>query len=313
MCRRDRTRQVACITIGFLYHILTETFHLAASAPTTPFSWLAYDAKLQDELATLADNRLLFVTQTSCAYLEFSQNWIHHLKALQINNWLVVTSDDIAYSWLSSTHPGHILQVARFQNLLPDNDTDPAGISTKFASFGSANFAQLSCVRPVILAGILHAGLRSMWSDADSVYLTDPRSIVPDLYEYVGADDNHTGNEQNTTRLCTGFSFFRPTVAVSDLLLEWHLDCMQGLKTTSTRHDQNSFNAVMQARKRSLLDFYILPRIVAPNGDLSRKLRVDTDAKPLWVHANWVVGRKAKLSRLRGKGFWHSEGKFPKC
>ena len=307
-------QQLACMTTVLLFASVTQGINLTKRGSRKPFSWLKPDAHLRAELADLAVDNSLFVTQTSCAYLEFSQNWIHHVEALEIKSWIVVASDDVAYEWLHTQYPGHIYHVERFRNMLSENNTDSVPDTSAFASFGSAAFAQLTCVRPVILAGILVAGINSFWSDADSAYLSDPRHVVPNLYEYVGADDSHTGNEQNTTRLCTGFSFLRPTVSVSDLLLDWHHDCVQGLDMSSTRHDQTSFNAVMQAEgKRNSLKFYILPRRVAPNGDLCRQIRLDKDAKPLWIHANWVVGRKAKQSLLREKKVWYFSSVLPKC
>ena len=57
---------------------------------------------LADRLAALAKDKTVIVTQISCGYLEFADNWIASVDSLDISNWLAVAQDQAALDYLSA-------------------------------------------------------------------------------------------------------------------------------------------------------------------------------------------------------------------
>lgn len=70
----------------------------AVDAPLSPF--------LQEHVAALAVDNKIILTQTSCGYLEFAVNWISHMEALGITNWLTIAEDETALKFLDARYPG---------------------------------------------------------------------------------------------------------------------------------------------------------------------------------------------------------------
>ncbi len=56
---------------------------------------------LAQRLAALARDNTVVLTLASCGYLEFADNWVAHMEALGISNWLTVAQDATALQYLS--------------------------------------------------------------------------------------------------------------------------------------------------------------------------------------------------------------------
>lgn len=56
---------------------------------------------LAERLPALAKDNAIILTQVSCGYLEFADNWAVHMDALEIENWLMVAEDTTALQYLS--------------------------------------------------------------------------------------------------------------------------------------------------------------------------------------------------------------------
>jgi hypothetical protein len=54
-----------------------------------------------ERLPTLAKDNTVILTQASCGYLEFADNWAFHMDVLGIDNWLMVAEDTSALQYLS--------------------------------------------------------------------------------------------------------------------------------------------------------------------------------------------------------------------
>jgi len=67
---------------------------------------------LMERLAVMAVDNKVILTQTSCGYLEFAVNWIYHVEALGITNWLTVCEDLAALNFLEDRFPGIAFQVS---------------------------------------------------------------------------------------------------------------------------------------------------------------------------------------------------------
>ena len=81
----------ALLTIGLLQTTMAR--HLMSEQPSSA---------LADRLAALAKDKTVIVTQVSCGYLEFADNWITSVDALDISNWLAVAQDQAALDYLSA-------------------------------------------------------------------------------------------------------------------------------------------------------------------------------------------------------------------
>ena len=56
---------------------------------------------LAERFPALANDNAIILTQVSCGYLEFADNWAVHMDALEIENWLMVAEDTTALQYLS--------------------------------------------------------------------------------------------------------------------------------------------------------------------------------------------------------------------
>ena len=56
---------------------------------------------LQSRFSAVAVDNTIILTQTSCGYLEFAINWILHVEALGITNWITIVEDDESLSYLN--------------------------------------------------------------------------------------------------------------------------------------------------------------------------------------------------------------------
>ena len=81
----------ALVAIGLLQTTMAR--HLMSEQPSSA---------LADRLAALAKDKTVIVTQVSCGYLEFADNWIVSVNSLDISNWLAVAQDQAALDYLSA-------------------------------------------------------------------------------------------------------------------------------------------------------------------------------------------------------------------
>ena len=79
------------VAIGLLQTTMAR--HLMSEQPSNA---------LADHLAALAKDKTVIVTQVSCGYLEFADNWIASVESLDISNWLAVAQDQAALEYLSA-------------------------------------------------------------------------------------------------------------------------------------------------------------------------------------------------------------------
>lgn len=57
---------------------------------------------LAQSFAAVATDNTVILTQTSCGYLEFAVNWITHVEALGVRNWLTICEDQMALDYLNT-------------------------------------------------------------------------------------------------------------------------------------------------------------------------------------------------------------------
>lgn len=99
---------------------------------------------LQERVAAVAVDNKVILTQTSCGYLEFAVNWITHVEALGLTNWLTIAEDETALKFLEERYPGHALPASAFTN-------EALSSGNALYEWGSAAFTKVACARPSYL------------------------------------------------------------------------------------------------------------------------------------------------------------------
>lgn len=123
------------------------------------------------------------------------------LRSEQRDNVFMVATDDSSHDYLQQHYHGHVQSLVLFMSLL-DNPENYV-VTEQFAEFGGAEFARLTCVRPLFLSVILSQGFNVLWVDSDAVLSRNPFDILLVAYDYIGADDNSSGNEQDSDNACS--------------------------------------------------------------------------------------------------------------
>lgn len=63
-------------------------------ATTILLAFVVQRPLLQEQIAAIAVDNKVILTQTSCGYLEFAINWITHVEDMGIHNWLTIVEDE---------------------------------------------------------------------------------------------------------------------------------------------------------------------------------------------------------------------------
>ena len=85
--------KIACALLTFaMLGAPTNGRHLMSERPSSALS---------ERLAALAKDKAIIVSQATCGYLDFADNWVAHLGELDIDNWLIVAQDTAALEYLT--------------------------------------------------------------------------------------------------------------------------------------------------------------------------------------------------------------------
>ena len=288
-------------------------FALVAGARDAACTTSSPHTAFESAVSRRAVNGTVVITQASCQFLQFADNWVAHVQLLGLHNFLVIAEDEVAENYLSERYPGHVISAALLTH-------QPLSQHSKLAEFGTAEFAQLTCKRPTYLQAILQLGLSVLWLDLDVAVLVDPFRLLPRVKEYVGVDDSGTlDSEQDSGYICTCLLFFRPTVRVHHLLNLWAHRCRN-----STTNDQVEWNQVFSTAERRTTDYYILPQRVFPDGSVEDRRAASVsdvkhgttpDFQPGWLHANYRVGHVNKRDFFTHRRAWRAQqpDSYPSC
>ena len=262
----------------------------------------SWNESLQVMVARLAVSDTVVLSQASCGYLQFADNWAAHLTRIGVSNFVIVADDQVALDYLGGRLPGHVLPASLITN-------KPMPVSTTLREFSTDAFAKVSCMRPMYLQAFTELGVRVLWLDLDVAMLTNPFKLFPQGVEYVGVDDSDSLDmEQESVNICTCLILVRPTKTVKELLEIWASRC-----SNSTTTNQAEWNAVFTPRARSSVSFYIMPQRVFPNGHFADHWKLDHGAA--WLHANWRKGHETKRDFFAKRKAWHAQRteSYPTC
>ena len=268
---------------------------------------------LASRLTRLAAKRNIIITQASCGYLQFADNWVAHIQLVGLHNFLIIAEDQTAQFYLEDRYPGHVVSAALLTN-------QPLSQRSEFFEYATAGFSRLTCMRPTYLRAVLQQGFSVLWLDLDAAVLVNPFRLLPQVMDYVGVDDSERlDSEQDSEQLCTCFLFLRPTLRVHQLLQMWVRRC-----ENSSSNDQVEWNRVFSAGERKVTDYYIMPQRVFPDGSVADRRTANVKdvepgtrslGQPGWLHANFRVGHGLKREFFLHRKAWRAQhpDTYPSC
>ncbi|CAK0732131.1 hypothetical protein CVIRNUC_000089 [Coccomyxa viridis] len=288
----------ALLTIGLLQTTMAR--HLMSEQPSSA---------LADRLAALAKDKTVIVTQVSCGYLEFADNWITSVDALDISNWLAVAQDQAALDYLSARYPGHVLPVTDLMSTGAEGGLE-AGID--LLEWGTTAFSEMACTRPLYLQAVLNLGYSVIYSDLDAAWLRDFQKLAPKRLDVVLVDDSEAEEERRSDNTGTGLMRFNPTEKAKALLRDWHQMCQD-----DESNAQPAWNKLFTPEKRDTLAFHIMTKEIYPHSVLLAQYNPSKQRalSPAWVHANFQVGKERKQEFLKQHSVWKLEAgrEYPTC
>ena len=247
------------------------------------------------------DNTIIMIS-ANCGYVNMAQNWIIHVKKLNITNFIVIAQDENVYDVLSTFVPGHVVMLDR------DHPSNVQVESDAF-SFASQGFYEICKQRPHMIQSILDQGYKVLYSDTDLVWLKNPFEQLPDNVDYVGMTDvDNEDPEIDRRDVCSAFLYFQPNYNTKMLLSYWTKRMV--LDQNQYGHDQDHWRETLQKLKGSYT-MHLLPKQLFPPGflyfdvnTLQERLTEIIPSEVYTVHANWMTGYRTKVSHLKDKGHW---------
>ena len=189
--------------------------------------------------------------------------------------------------------------------------------STGDYAFDSEGFNTISNMKLKAVQSILKLGLNVLFTDVDIAFKRDPflylrRDVDFEFQTDSGHDEFLPGNQP-----CTGFYYMRANNKTIDLLERSfdvrHNDQFNVAKTLGLMFDAGQATYVPHNSRApqsgQTLTFRQLPPLSFPSGKVLysknfEQRRAAADVPLVTVHANWVVGKKAKRIKLHERGLW---------
>ncbi len=174
--------------------------------------------RLAEVAAAANHNNNLTFTLISKEYIQTGINWIHAMQRAGCNDFLVVCGDRFSYETLS----GRGIHLVRAH--LDDDEFDTSFVSR--VGFTAKGLAMIALKFPVARF-LVNAGYSVIFSDADAVWLRDPRPYIAGTDIAFQRIDHHPGAISRLWGFaaCTGFIGFAPnpeTASFLDSCVEQH-------------------------------------------------------------------------------------------
>eukprot|EP00192_Tetraselmis_astigmatica_P008881 CAMPEP_0117652350 /NCGR_PEP_ID=MMETSP0804-20121206/2579_1 /TAXON_ID=1074897 /ORGANISM="Tetraselmis astigmatica, Strain CCMP880" /LENGTH=607 /DNA_ID=CAMNT_0005458389 /DNA_START=187 /DNA_END=2010 /DNA_ORIENTATION=+ len=292
---------------------------------------------LTKELAqSVAHENVIIVTWANDHFADFVMNWVHHIKAHGISNYLVGAMDhDI----------GRKLVAAGIQSfaMYGEDSHTIDGLHTGAFVWGGDHFHKMGRQKIGLAKTFTNFGLDLMLCDVDVVWIKDPThyiSSIPEADILTSSDSLHstipTGDrglelpDAAHSAMNIGLMFFRHSDRTRVLIHAWN-DMLEG---DAKLWDQEAFNRLIRTdwmpfklhphNKRLFSGFRhtlwvgVLPVASFASGHtfFVQQLWQIQNVEPFVVHTTFQYGGPAgKLSRLRESNLWkdspqYFQGKF---
>lgn len=265
-------------------------------------------------LERVALNKTVILTQASCGFLTFAENWILHAQDAGVSNWITIVEDDQSLQYLSKKYEGHIIPVSYFPDFNLKNGT------SFMDNDGGDVFNALMCDRLKHQQTVLEHGYSVVWSDIDTAWFQNPMSLFPVGYDFIGVDDQWPWEtiEQDSQYVCGCLSVWAPTRLGLETHKAWVDKCL-----VTQGDDQVAWVSMFHGELRQKLKYYIMPRQLFPSGRTMDEFDFapQEDPKrpkaipPVWIHANHRRGQANKHEYFLKNKAWKIDSSivYPEC
>jgi hypothetical protein len=241
-----------------------------------------------DQLERLQDNGDIVVSSSNCAFLDFAVNLVRAYKRLGRKNVLIVAEDCAAYRLLA-------------KELGSDHVAKPlvAPTTQHATEFDTEEYGNIVRRRPLYLLGLLYAGIKPLWQDADSVPLIDLFAVLP---HGLGAVDIVVMDD--TISFCSCFIYLGGNPVHALWVIERWASILHEIPENN---DQPALNQAMDdALDPAVFGSNNFTRLILPKRQLPSGFNFDDyHHTALWYHPNWMIGRDTKQKAFEQRGLWN--------
>jgi Nucleotide-diphospho-sugar transferase len=272
--------------------------------PTEMMEALLAEATLSSSTRTPQGVPRLIVCASNADYVDFVDNFVNSLLALNVTNFVVVPLDRKAHDILKQAYPKHTLP------MLPGLENHPDGT----ASFGDEAFKMITSTRPTFLLPFLRKGYAILYNDIDIVWQHNAWDVIDER----DADNNLERIlwKDAEPQICSCMMYLLPTLESISLLKEWEKE-MQSEEQKHKIGDQNAF-IVVASRLNYPFEGGTIGTTRVYNNDeqfpagnqYSWHERLPVNDKAVIIHNNFIVSKKSKKNRFEEAGLWKPSGRI---
>eukprot|EP00960_Hanusia_phi_P047056 758187-Hanusia_phi.AAC.2 len=288
--RREEERRIKKEKV--FRHTLTCSFH---------------DEKLANSLEAHSNaKKQIAITFSNSGYLNYCLNWLHHVRNVGVENYLIFALDAEAYDSLKGE-----------ANVFYDPRLDEGKIERRATDFGSDPFKKIVHLKPTLTLRVLELGFHLLLSDADVVWFKDPFSVPEVVGSHLNLmSDAHFEYAMGGTPyfVNSGFAYMSPHPATIAFMKE----VVRLLASRPDKMDQDAYNTAIsnwERRTSEPLTFSIMDPARVSNGWVyfMRMLGQRSGADLVAVHNNWADGQGdgnthvQKVYRFREHLLWTSD------
>ena len=196
------------------------------------------------ELDHVQPGEELFVTFGTASVTDFVQNWLESADKLGLSPLFVGALDEDMYEWCKKRG---------VPSMLLKGNTVLKNRGQQFITAGDKSFKKMGTVKTKFIQDLLELGIAPILTDADVVWLKDPRSYFK-RGTYITADvlvstdcidvpaDRKDNNGCSHVNFNTGVLHFRPTDAAKAFVQTWKTKV--ATSTIAWMRDQPAFNLI---------------------------------------------------------------------
>eukprot|EP00002_Diphylleia_rotans_P016181 TRINITY_DN3144_c0_g1_i6.p1 TRINITY_DN3144_c0_g1~~TRINITY_DN3144_c0_g1_i6.p1 ORF type:complete len:573 (-),score=103.51 TRINITY_DN3144_c0_g1_i6:736-2454(-) len=253
-------------------------------------------------LERIAVRSIVAVTLVNKGFAPSAVIWSQRLKRMNMTNHFVLVLDSGAEE---------IMQIASVPYFRAPDVLFFQNVSTDSEKYGSPEYFSILENKPRLTLEILKRGYHALVSDADTIWLKSPESLIQSPcglsiatdsknFDYCQKLSNQSKSE------CIHFVAYdlSPSLflAKSDPEIVYFYEILSSMLQVSDLHDQPLFNYVISKYRFRKTGILVLDPIDYPSGlrYFIQKLPQSRGTIPVVVHNNWLArGIEAKMHRLK--------------
>lgn len=243
----------------------------------------------------------LIVLIASCPYLDFLDNIVESMKAVGVQNYVIVPMDTMTYDYcIQLLPPSRVVSVPPFAP--QDIDFDEP------ATFGTKRFKELTASRPLILTAFLEMGYTVFYTDLDVFWKQNILNVFQkdleqnknlDMIAMVDKDEIEDGF------ICSCYLYFRPNPTIIQFLQLWK----SYIDTGKYGNDQYAiYEAYKSYKNKFQSKVYPHDNEYFPSGRDYVNMTVAQKDNVYLMHNNWIRRHPQKLERFKEWNAWRPSG-----